>query len=88
MTQKNGHVVTQKDGPAMTRNEPSAVTQKGRPAVPQNDGPAATQVAQSLKIATALVHPADARCTFTGKHTMSNPLAGKSASFPNFSIWK
>ena len=87
-TQENGPVVTQKDGPAMTQNDASAVTQNGRLAVPQNDGPAATQAAQSLRIATALVHPADARCTFTGKHTMSNPSAGKSARFPSFSIWK
>jgi hypothetical protein len=83
-TQNDRPAATQKVGPAMkqkelTGNEGSAMTQK--------NGPAPTRP-QSLKIATALVHPADARWTFTGKHTMSNPSAGNCARFPSFSIWK
>jgi hypothetical protein len=36
-------------------------------------------------IATARVHPADARCTFTGKHTISNPSAGNASRLWSFS---
>ena len=44
------------------------------------------QTPQSQKIATARVQPAEARCTFTGKQTMSNPCDGSEARLPSFSI--
>ena len=37
------------------------------------------------RIATARVHPADARCTLTGKQTTSNPSAGKHSRLCSFS---
>ena len=40
---------------------------------------------QSSMIATARVHPAEARCTFTGKHTTSNPSAGNASRLCSFS---
>jgi hypothetical protein len=50
------------------------------PARPRSAG------SRSLKTATARVQPAEARCTFTGKHTMSNPSGGNCARLPSFSI--
>ena len=43
------------------------------------------RLAHASMIATARVQPADARCTFTGKHTTSNPSAGNCSRLCSFS---
>src|SRR5262249_43568013 len=39
-------------------------------------------------IATALVHPAEARSIFTGKHDTMNPVEGRSSRLCSFSRWQ
>src|SRR5262245_59557629 len=43
---------------------------------------------QASMIATALVHPADPPCTFTGKQLTMNPVAGNASRLCSFSTWQ
>ena len=43
---------------------------------------------QSSRIATARVHPAEPRWTFTGKHTTWKPSGGKTSRLFSFSKWE
>ena len=55
-------------------------------AAPVHDGselPSATS-----RMATARVNPAEARPILTGKHEISNSLAGSASRFESFSMWQ
>jgi len=39
-------------------------------------------------MATARVHPADARSIFTGKHDTMNPVDGSCSRLCSFSMWQ
>ena len=67
---------------------PRCLRQPGPAVSPSRLKPLHHRVGQSGRIATARVHPAEPRCTFTGNAATVNPSAGSASRLCSFSIWQ